>query len=166
MGVVLIDAMSSFDCKASLHLDVLNDNWFHDSAEMFFFNLEFQDDTSKFYNLIDSKNGSFIALQTPTIRCENCYLFKVISKNVADDYVTDSHGHTIGKEEPYFIGSSFEKSGKEMITHIVSSNLKALQMLLFIPIKCLRLMFISIASLLVSVSTSHSVQNCIDFKNL
>ena len=45
------------------------------------------------------------------------YLFKITSKHVADDYVTDSHGHTIAKGEPYFVGCIFEKTAKEMKNH-------------------------------------------------
>ena len=70
-------------------------------------------------NLISSSTGSNVALQSPTISCENFDLFKVISKHLVDDYVTDSPGHTISKGEAYFIGCNFEKSGKETKTDIV-----------------------------------------------
>ena len=197
----LIDAMSSFGCKAPLRQGILNDMWFHNACEMVdFLNREFQDDISKFYSLVDDKQnavarklpraehpidgcrkmhmisvdqygdwvtktvlgendnqlfslelnnyyeedyyseidehiaenndvcntlqlkfdfiepGTYVASRTP-ISCESFYLFKITSKHLADDYLTDPHGHTIAKGESYFVGCIFEKTANEMKKH-------------------------------------------------
>ena len=55
----LIDATSSFGCKASLRQAILNAICFHDAEEMVIFLLdEFKDDNSKSYQLIDDKSHS------------------------------------------------------------------------------------------------------------
>ena len=55
-GCGLIDAMSSFGCKASLRQAIFNNYWFHNAAEMVAFLIdEFKDDPAKSYHIIEEK---------------------------------------------------------------------------------------------------------------
>ena len=105
--------------------------------------------------------GTYVALRTP-ISCESFYLFKITSKHLADDYLTDPHGHTIAKGESYFVGCIFEKTANEMKKQS-TNNQKDLQMFLCTLMRCLQQMLTLMVSYLTSVSTSYCVQNYINY---
>ena len=80
MAVVMIDAMSSFECKASLRLAILNDLWFQDAGDMVtFLNEEFKDDESKSYHLIKNTadKRKLTRKEYPISGCQKMHMISV-----------------------------------------------------------------------------------------
>ena len=56
------------------------------------------------------ESNTCVSLNSPSNSNKMLYLLKIKRKDIASNYIQDSHGHTIAKGQPYFIGSIFEKT--------------------------------------------------------
>ena len=62
------------------------------------------------YEMIEP--GTFVGIRSGEVTMEEFYVAEVVFKKVADDYVSDNHGHRIGKGQPYVCVNYLEKSVK------------------------------------------------------